>query len=119
MYTIEEIPSKRRIVLLLDRYEDHDRPQFQRDMKLAALSVKGGHGHFDILADFSNSMVMPRVIANDSEDMAAWFITNGLRRSANISQSVTQQMQIRRVTRQDERFGLFSTREEGERWLDS
>ena len=57
-------------------------------------------------------------IADDSEDMATWLVANGLRRSANISQSITQQMQIRRVTRQDARFAMFATLEEGERWLD-
>lgn len=119
MYTIEELHSKRRVVLTLGRYEDYDRTQFHAEMKRAALSVRGSHGYFDILADFSDSMVMPRDVAQDSEDMASWFLANGLRRSANISRSVTQQMQIRRVTREAERFGLFATREEGERWLDS
>ncbi len=118
MYEIEEIHAKRRLVLKLDRYKDHDRPQFMQDMKVAALNVKGPHESFDILADFSDSMVMPRDIADDSEDMAAWLVANGLRRSANISQSFTQQMQIRRVTKQNERFAMFATREEGERWLD-
>ena len=118
MYAIEENYAKRRLVLLLGQYKDHDRAQFQQDMKVAALNVKGRHDSFDILADFSNSMVMPRDVADDSEDIAAWLIANGLRRSANISQSVTQQMQIRRVTKQNDRFAMFATREEGERWLD-
>ncbi len=118
MYIIEKDYAKRRLVFLLDRYQDHDRPQFQRDVKDSALKVKGRHDHFDILADFSNSMVMPRAIADDSEDIATWLVENGLRRSANISRSVTQRMQIRRVTDHDARFAMFATREEGERWLD-
>lgn len=118
MYEIEMNHAKRRIVLLLDHYQDHDRPQFQTDMKAAALSVRGRADHFDILADFSNSMVMPRAIADDSEDIAVWLVANGLRRSANISKSITQRMQIRRVTEHDQRFAMFATRDEGERWLD-
>ncbi len=118
VYQITEILPKRRVVLQLDQFGDHDRNAFMRDMKQAALNVRALEGYFDILADFSNSIVMPRDIADDSEDMAAWFISNGLRRSANVSQSVTQQMQIRRVTRHDTKFAIFRTRAEAESWLD-
>ena len=107
MYTIEKIPSKRRVVLLLDKYQDHDRPQFTRDFQAAVLCVKGGADHFDILADFSGSMVMPQDIATDSMTLAQWLVANGLRRSANVSQSVTQQMQVRRVTANDAHFQMF------------
>lgn len=118
MYEIRRDYKRRRIVVLLDGYEDHDRPQFQHDVKAAALSVKGGADHFDILADFSNSSVMPRAIADDSEDIAVWFLENGLRRSANVSQSITQRMQIRRVTEHNDLFAMFGSRAEAERWLD-
>ncbi|NQZ45930.1 MAG: hypothetical protein HRT63_00170 [Erythrobacter sp.] len=119
MYTIEKIPSKRRVVLLLDKYQDHDRPQFTRDFQAAVLCVKGGADHFDILADFSGSMVMPQDIATDSMTLAQWLVANGLRRSANVSQSVTQQMQVRRVTANDAHFQMFPTRTIAEAWLDA
>ncbi len=119
MYKIEKDLLKQRLTLTLDRYSDHDRMQFHDDMKQAALEIMRIKGHFDILADFTDSIVMPRDIAEDSEDMASWFVLNGLRRSANISQSFTQKMQIGRVTRRNDRFRIFTTRIEAEAWLES
>lgn len=118
MYEIEKDPVKRRVILRLDKYEDHDSPRFIHDLQHAALSVKGADPTFDILADFSDSMVMPQHIAQESADIAAWLMANGLRKSANVSRSVTQKMQVRRVTHQDKRFGLFETRADAEAWLD-
>ena len=118
MYSIERNLSKKRVLLQLDKYEDHDGPRFVKELQSAALSVKGSGDHFDILADFSNSIVMPQDVANDSEAIAQWLLENGLRRSANVSQSITQHMQVKRVTKKDDKFGLFATRAEAEKWLE-
>jgi len=118
MYKIERIPSKHRVVIEFDRFEDHDRAKFLDDLQAAAFAVRSKARHFDILADFTRSVVMPQDIAKDSISLSDWLIKNGLRRSANITQSMTQRMQIASVTKQNAHFGHFSTRAEGEHWLE-
>ena len=118
MYTIEEVPAKNRIVVIFDRFEDHDRTQFISDIQRAALKVRSSERHFDMLADFTQSMVMPQPIAKDSITLSDWLLENGLRKSANIMVSITQRMQVARVTDHDKRYDFFETRAEGERWLD-
>ena len=119
MYTIDKVPSKHRIVIEFDKYHDHDQMKFLDDLQAAALSVRSVDRQFDMLADFTQSMVMPQDIAKDSVSLSDWLIKNGMRRSANMTQSMTQRMQISRVTDQSARFGYFATRAEGEHWLDN
>jgi hypothetical protein len=117
MYKIERVPSKHRVEMFLDNYEGHDQQRFLREVQQTAISVRNTDGSFDVLADFTESIVMPQEISQESADLAAWLVTNGMRRSANIIRNATQRMQIKRVTAHDERFGYFENRAEAETWL--
>lgn len=119
MYNIEQFPSKRRIKIRFGMFEDHDSSSTLLGIQQAVMNVKGTGEHFDMLTDYTSSMVMPQNIADGSKELAEWLLANGLRRSANIVQSVTHRMQIARVTKRDPRFAFFGTREEAEAWLDS
>ena len=119
MYEIERQPSKHRVLIKFDSYADHDRIKFIVDLQEAALSVRSADRHFDMLADFTESIVMPQPIAKDSITLSDWLVQNGLRKSANVMTSITQQMQVQRVTERNEKFGYFETRTAAERWLDS
>jgi len=118
MHSIEKLTSKHRIVIQFGSYVDHDPDAFAIELKQAAFDVKGSLGEFDILADFTESMVMPQDAAKSSEDVISWCLANGMRKSANVIQNVTQRMQVKRVTEQDPRFGYFGTREQAAEWLD-
>lgn len=117
MYTIRSVPSKHRFELVFDNYQDHDHERFVEDIEKSVLKVRDRQGRFDMLADFTSSIVMPQDIAEGSRDLVVWLIANGLRKSANVLQSATQQMQIQRVTEQDSKFAYFDTFEEAEEWL--
>ena len=117
MHTIEEFHTLHRIKLTMQSYEHHDPRAFIEGMQSAALKVKGGSDYFDLLADFSEIMVMPQDIAKQGEDLAEWLVANGLRRSANIVPTTTQKMQIKRVTHRDAKFGFFHDLAAGEAWL--
>lgn len=119
MYTIRPILSKNRVEVVFDDFRDHDAERFAADLQSAVQSAKDENGRFDILLDMSNSVVMPQDIAAKSEADAKWLNDNGLRKSANIIQSITQRMQVKRVTSQDSRYGFFETRAEAEEWLAS
>lgn len=118
MHIIKCLPSKHRVIMTFVHYDDHDPDRFLKETHEAVLSVKGASQSFDLLADFSAIMVMPQDIAQESEALASWLVSNGLRRSANIIGTITQRMQIQRVTDRDSKFGYFQTLEEGEAWLD-
>lgn len=116
MHSIKLVPEARRIDIILDRFDDHDNTLFMQDVQQAALNVSSGRP-FDMLCDFSQSMVMPQDIADNSKELAEWLLANGLRKSANIMQSTTQRMQIARVTQRDKKFAYFSTCKEALAWL--
>jgi hypothetical protein len=118
MYCIDTIPSKSRLLMTFEDFANLDFEMFMRDAQAATLQAKGASRHFDILADFSDTMVMPQNIARGSQDIACWFLENGLRRSANVMQSITQRMQIQRVTDRDTKFAYFETHAEAQAWLD-
>lgn len=119
MYEITQEPSKHRFTVRFDLYADHDREKFFGDIQKAALNVRSADKRFDMIADFTDSMVMPQPIAKDSVRLTDWLIENGLRKSANIMVSVTQRLQVMRVTERNDKFGYFETLAEGERWLEN
>lgn len=119
VYTIRPIPSKNRVEVVFNDFRDHDAERFAAELQSAVQSAKNEDGRFDIVLDMSNSVVMPQDIAAKSEANAKWLNDNGLRKSANIIQSITQRMQVKRVTSQDSRYGFFETGAEAEEWLAS
>ena len=119
MYKIERVRPESRVEMFFGDYQDHDQQRFLHEVQQAALSVRDSNGSFDVLADFTDSVVMPQEISKQSADLATWFLTNGMRKSANIIRNATQRMQIKRVTARDERFGYFENRAQAESWLGS
>jgi hypothetical protein len=119
MYTIKPITAKQRVEVVFDDFRDHNAERFRSDLQSAVRTVKRQHEEFDILVDMTKSVVMPQEIARQSEVNAQWLNANGLRKSANIVETITQRMQVKRVTSQDDRYRFFETRTEAEAWFDS
>jgi len=118
MYRIAIDERRHRVEFTLSGvYSDDELNRFDRDMMTAARRARGSAGFFDIVADFTQSSVMPQKTAGDSERRAVWCREHGLRRSANITPSALMKMQIERVTR-DPNMRCFATRAEALVWLD-
>ena len=97
-------------------YSDAELDRFDREMMAGARKARGGAGHFDILADFTQTGVMPQKAAGDSQRRALWCRKHGLRKSANVTESALMKMQIERVAR-DSNVRCFRTRAEALAWL--
>ncbi|HJQ17947.1 MAG TPA: hypothetical protein VJ859_13225 [Allosphingosinicella sp.] len=118
MYVIKIDPWRHRVEFAFSGvYSEVELNRFDRAMMAAALKAKGEADHFDIVADFSESSVMPQKHAGDSERRARWCKAKGLRRSANITPSALMRLQIERVTK-DPDMRCFATRAEALSWLD-
>lgn len=117
MYHIEKVSNRALVIITFEGAYDFDQSAFEGEIKDAVTFVRSAEKSFDILADWSKISVMDQGRAGESHALAAWFIAAGLRRSANVLTSITQRMQLKRVTEGDERFGYFATKEEALAWL--
>jgi len=117
MYRIEKVSSQSLVIITFEGSYDFDQSQFEADVKDAVNFIKADQSSFDILADWSQITVMDQERASEGQALGAWFVAAGLRKAANVLTSITQRMQLKRVTAGDERFGYFGTRDEALGWL--
>jgi len=119
MYSIRRSSAKNRVEIIFDGSHDYSSEIFTAELKDAALEVRSADGVFDLLVDFSNSHVLPQDAAHRSENNIVWCSAHGMRKSANIVPTMTHRMQLKRVSRGNERLEYFETRGEAESWLDA
>lgn len=120
MFRVVKLPHKNRVLIAFEgNIGEEDNLPFFRELKVAALEVRSADGEFDLLTDWTAASAMPQENARTGEDAVAWCIANGMRKSANVMNTIIQKMQVKRVSGQDERLGYFETREEAEHWLES
>ncbi|MHA7820485.1 MAG: hypothetical protein ACX930_12635 [Erythrobacter sp.] len=118
MYSMSASHSQNRVTIDFGDSYEFDQSQFESDLKSAIERVRGREGEFDLLSDFSKAGVMDQSRASESQKVVAWCAANGLRKAANVMGSLIHTMQVKRLSKQDERFGYFQTVGEAERWLD-
>ncbi|MEP3050607.1 MAG: hypothetical protein ABJP48_12655 [Erythrobacter sp.] len=75
------------------------------------------HGSFDLLVDWTNMPVMTQPAAQQAQRVISWCNDKGLRKAANVVATVTQRMQVKRVSAQNDRFQYFETRADAQAWL--
>lgn len=119
MYSIVPNLAKHRVRVVFANDFEHEQDAFNAELKSAIDQVRADDGHFDLLSDFTDAPVMSQERAKQGEEMVAWCLANGLRRSANVMGTVLQRLQIKRVSANDEKFAYFETCSEAENWLES
>jgi hypothetical protein len=117
MENITADASKHRVNIEFVGTYSGDIARFSEEIKSKARIAKGGGQHFDMISDFTQSHVIPQNLAGASAEVAEWCGDNGLRKSANVVNSMLLKLQLDRLT-PDGRFKTFLSREEAEAWLD-
>ncbi|MEP3052222.1 MAG: hypothetical protein ABJP48_05695 [Erythrobacter sp.] len=118
MYKIHPQIQKNRVLIVFDGEFDYDQTEFAEEIKKAVLTVRSTEREFDLLADYSKVTVMDQSRASRSEEIVAWCVDNGLRKSANVMNSALQRIQIKRLASQNDKWKFFETLSEAEMWLD-
>ena len=90
---------------------------FRRDMTALVNRVRRRQGHFLLLVDLRESMVLSLDVMVEVGQQMQWNIDNGMNRSATLVSSVLQRMQIDRTSERDSRFRCFLDEAEAEVWL--
>ena len=117
MFSIEEDHINGRINATFSGIFEYDAADLVAGIKGAIPNVRRSDGTFDLLSDFTEASVMPQDHAQASEDFLGWLDKNGLRKSAVVMTSVTQRMQVQRVSDRSDKLGYFGNRAEAEKWL--
>jgi hypothetical protein len=117
MFKVTPLPGKHRVEISFEGNFDHDPADFRAALIAAVGKVQAHDQSFDLICDFTHAHVMPQDHATTGQAAIAWCIENGLRKSANVTASVTQRMQLRRVSEGDLRFEQFADHGEAEEWL--
>lgn len=117
MYSIEKDHINGRVNATFSGNFEHDAADLVADIKDAIPDVRRSDGTFDLLSDFTDASVMPQDHAQTSEDFLLWLDKNGLRKSAIVMTSITQRMQVQRVSDRNEKLGYFGSRAEAQKWL--
>lgn len=119
MYSIITEPERNRLTIAFAGRMEQDPAAFFEELTSAVQRVRERQSAWDLVADFSDTPVMPQDRAQNTIRIFAWFMDNGLRKGSCVLQSVTQKMQIARVTERNDAVKFFETREAAERWLDN
>ena len=119
MYSIMPIRAKNRVVVVFVNDFEHGQAIFNTELKNAVKEVRAEDRHFDLLVDFSTAPVMSQDRAGQGGEMINWCLANGLRKSANVMDTVLQRMQVKRVSANDDKFQYFTSYAEAEAWLAS
>lgn len=119
MYSIQSQPEKHLVVVEIAGDYDYSQDQFEAELLEAAKAAKSSDGQFDLLCDVSRASVLPKERAARSQVVIDYYVENGLRKSANIMTSALQQLQMKRVSSQNQMFGYFTSRAEAEAWLNA
>jgi hypothetical protein len=116
MEQIETNVLKSRVEITFVGSYSGEMASFSNQLKASARAAKASSGYFDILTDFTQAHVMPKDLLEGTVEVTAWCADNGLRKSANVVNSMLQKLQLDRLT-PDERFQIFVSRDDAEAWL--
>ncbi|WP_108789348.1 hypothetical protein [Erythrobacter sp. Alg231-14] len=119
MYSIIADSRQRRLTLTFSGEMDQDPAAFFEELTSKVQRLRAAGDDWDLLTDFSDTPVMPQDRAQNTVRIFAWFMDNGMRRGACVLQSVTQRMQIARVTGRNDAVVFFDTLSKAESWLNN
>ena len=117
MYSVVPKSSHNRLELKFDGHMEQDPAVFFGEFTSAAASVRDESGEWDLLVDFSNTPVMPQERAENTAKIFQWCLSNNVRRIAFVLTSITQKMQIKRVSQSSDKIEYFEEVGAAERWL--
>ncbi|MEP3052223.1 MAG: hypothetical protein ABJP48_05700 [Erythrobacter sp.] len=117
MYKLTTDLAKNRILVTFVGAFDYDARDLAKEIQDASQRIRLNCGHFDMLSDWTQASTMPQEHAKAGEDVVAWCVANGLRKSANVMDAILLQMQVKRVSNEDDKIGFFATQTEAEAWL--
>lgn len=117
MYSLTKLPKQNRLELSFSGHMEQDPAAFFAELTNAAKAVRANDGTWSLLVDFSDTPVMPQDRAQNTAKIYDWCIANGVKRIAFVMQSVTQKMQIKRVSGRSEIVQAFDTKAQAEAWL--
>jgi len=117
MHLVKPIAAMNRVDVFIEDQTEEGHDDFGFQLKKAIDQVKTAGGEFDLLVDMSKTTVMSPNSAQRSEELIGWCVANGLRKSANVLSETLHQLQVKRLTGRNEKFGIFTSRHEAEAWL--
>ena len=118
MYSIDPNRQKRRVTLSFDGLMRQDPQVFFKELTDAVKSVRGSEGEWDLLVDFSGTPVMPQDRAKNTAKIFDWCLENDIRKVAAVMETITQRMQLQRVTGRNDKIAYFESRSDAQSWLD-
>ena len=118
MYTLRLTPAHNRVELSFSGHMMQDAEGLFTELTEAALRVRGNSGDWDVLADYSDTPVLPQDRAQNTARILGWCLAHGIRRIAVVSRSVTQTMQLQRLARQNPVVQIFEQRSHAIDWLE-
>ena len=117
MYRIDISRSRSRVTLSFSGEMKQDPAAFLAELTSAANKAKGSGDDWEMLVDFSDTPVMPQDRAQNTSKIFEWCLGNGIRKTACVMNTLTQRMQIQRVTKRHEKIEFFESISAAEDWL--
>ncbi len=118
MHLIDRDTKNSRVTLTFIGEMKQDPKAFFAEFVSASQSVRNADGEWDLLLDFSQTHVMPQERAANTQKIFDWCLENGIRKTAFIMQSITQRLQIQRVTERHPKIEFFESASAAADWLD-
>ena len=112
-------PKNHRVELSFSGQMTQDPAAFFEELTSAAKSVRSPDGGWSLLVDFSDTHVMSQDRAQNTIKIFEWCKVNGIVKIAFILQSVTQRLQIKRVSGNSELVEVFDSQAKAVNWLES
>jgi hypothetical protein len=117
MYSITTIPRHNRVAISFSGWMEQDHPTLFKEIMNAANAMQSRTGEWDLMADFTDTPVMTQERAQNTTKIFGWCLANGMRRTAVVLISATQQMQLQRVTARAKTVRYFDNAEAARDWL--
>lgn len=117
MYTFDILLAKSRIDLSFSGEMKQNPAALFAELSSAVGTVGSRNGTWDLLVDYSDTHVLTQERARHTADKFEWCLENGIRKVACVMNTLTQRMQIQRVTKRHEKIGFFECRHSAEEWL--
>ena len=117
MYELRADRPNRRVTLTFSGVMDQDPKSFFAELTGAATFVRGTGNDWDLLVDFTGMAVMNQERAGNTAKIYNWCCENEVRKVACVTQSITQRMQLTRLTGNGDIVSCFETQQDAQAWL--
>ncbi len=119
MYQIYTDKHIGRVEIRFDTVLNRSLVGFDESLRLACLMNYRLVGYFDLLVDYTHSGEMSGNVLADARQRVEWCLTNGLRKSANITTDADLAAQIDSLSPSPERIRTFDNRNDAVAWLEN